>query len=244
MTTSKTSGASDVDHAKAVAQACSLGRALARAARCVALIGAVFASPLGAAFAASSGTAVPPLDTTPWLASVQAPKTPFFTRESDAQGVSFHFTNSGRYVARGREVVVSETADGDMWQGGMVHATYIDGAGVETSGWLVRSHLRQVKKFAPPSAWDGRWRGSAGARRLIVHGDRISYSFASGAQSRVEMLLRLRPVSDDEAMLSRMQVPDGVCDLDVRRLGDYLVVSARDCFIPGANPEGILRKQR
>lgn len=213
--------------------------------------GAAFAGWFGAAFAASSGTTVPPLDTTPWLASVQAPKTPFFTRALDAQGVSFHFANSGHDVERGREVVVSETADGDMWQGGMVHATYIDAAGVETSGWLVRSHLRRVKKpVPPPPTWDGRWRSSAGARRLIVHGERISYSFAGGggtggAQPRVEMLLRMRPVSDDEAVLSRMQAPDGgMCDLAVRRLGDYLIVSARDCFIPGVSPEGILRKQR
>ncbi|KVN11004.1 MULTISPECIES: hypothetical protein [unclassified Burkholderia] len=244
MTTRKTSDASDVDSATA-ARASRLVRMKKRTL--LAALGAL-AGPFGAAFAASSSSAVPPLDTTPWLASVQAPKTPFFTREPDAQGASFHFTNSGHYVAKGREVVVSETAEGDMWQGGMVHATYIDGAGAETSGWLVRSHLRQATKPAPPSAWDGRWRSSAGARRLIVHGDRISYSFAGGgaggAQSRVEMLLRMRPVSGDEAKLSRMPASDGVCDLDVRRLGDYLVVSARDCFILGANPEGILRRQQ
>ncbi|AOK47854.1 MULTISPECIES: hypothetical protein [unclassified Burkholderia] len=245
-TKGKTGEASDAGRAAAAA--------FARAAKRVALGALVSASlvqPLGVAFASalrasSSNAAVPLLDTTPWLASVQAPKAPFFTRESDAEGVSFHFRNSGRSVPKGGEVIVSESPNGDMWLGAMVHATYIDDSGVATSGWLVRSHLRQVRTPVRQSAWDGHWRSSAGARRLIAHGDRVSYSFAGagGAQPRVEMLMRMRRVSDAEATLSRMQASDGMCDLDVRRLGDYLVVTARDCFIPGVNPEGILRRRQ
>ncbi|KVD70341.1 hypothetical protein WS62_12580 [Burkholderia sp. ABCPW 14] len=247
--TKKTGEATDAERATADASAGALVRAVRRVALS-ALVGVAFACPFAAAFgstlrATSSGGTVPLLDTTPWLASVQAPKSPFFTRESDAEGVSFRFKNSGRYVAKGGEVVVSESADGDMWLDGMVHATYIDRAGVATSGWLVRSHLQPVRTPTRAPGWDGRWRSSEGARRLIVHGDRVSYSFmGGGAQARVEMLLRMRPVSDVEATLSRAQASGGVCDLGVRRLDDYLVVTARDCFIHGVNPEAILRRQR
>lgn len=189
MTMAKNTGeATDAEHTTAHARGGALARAVKRIAL-GALVGVALACPFAASFgatlrASSSGGAVPLLDTTPWLASVQAPKSPFFTRESDAEGVSFHFKNSGRYVAKGGEVVVSESADGDMWLGGMVHATYIDGAGVATSGWLVRSHLRPIRTPMRAPGWDGRWRSSEGARRLIVRGDRVSYSFMGAARGR------------------------------------------------------------
>ncbi|KVE39383.1 hypothetical protein [Burkholderia sp. TSV86] len=189
--------------------------------------------------------AVPLLDTTPWLASIQAPKTPFFERQADAEHVSFHFTNSGRYLAKGNRVIVAESPEGDMWMDGMVYATYIDRQGVAISGWLVRSHLKPAAASARASGWDGDWRSSDGARRLIVHGGRVSYSFGGAATTtRMEMLLMMKSVSDVDATLLRPQASGAACELDARRLDDYLVVAARDCFIRGVNPGGILRRMR
>ncbi|SMF98127.1 hypothetical protein [Burkholderia singularis] len=204
------------------------------------------AAPFGALARASvNRDAVPLLDTTPWLASVQAPKTPFFERQADAEHVSFRFTNSGRYLAKGNRVIVAESPEGDMWMDGMVYATYIDRQGEATSGWLVRSHLKPAAGPARASGWDGDWRSSDGARKLIVHGERVSYSFGgAAATTRMEMLLMMKSVSDVDATLLRPQASGAACDLDVRRLDDYLVVAARDCFIRGANPGGILRRMR
>ncbi|WP_323121031.1 hypothetical protein [Burkholderia alba] len=194
----------------------------------------------------AADTAVPLPDTTPWLASVVAGNARVLT-QTDADDTSPRFRDSGHTIAQGSEVVVGESAQGDLRLDGKLYATYIGPHGVATAGWIERTALRRIAP-APivPAGWDGRWRSSDHARQLIVRGDRASYAYLSdGAPPvRLGMLLRFKQVSEREAKLSRAQMTDGTCDLDLQRLRDYLVVVERDCFIGNASPAGILRRQR
>ncbi len=183
----------------------------------------------------------------PGLAEVTAGDARFATRVALPGSGDLRFATAGaRALPQGASVIVGAGRDGDVRSLGRLHATYVDGAGIAWSGWLDRRALRQVSTRHVPTAWDGHWRSSAGARDLTISQGSVSYSYRSEKTpgARTGLLLKLSEIAPDEARMWRAESAGGTCELDARRLGRYLVIASRDCQTAGANPDAVLRRVR